>query len=76
METSARIVAQLTDLNKMVAQFADLVAAQQEPIERIAEKTGETNEQVAHGVKHVEGGIKDAKARNRKKWYCTLAISK
>lgn len=73
-EAIQKIERQMIELAQLFQDIEAAVISHEVAVEDIESKTELIAEHVAKGNKELDGGIKAASSRNRKKWYCLGAL--
>jgi syntaxin 1B/2/3 len=71
-----KIEQQMIELADLFNQMEELVVQQEAAVTVIEQKGEEVVENIQGGNEHLVKGVKSARARNRKKWWCLLICSK
>lgn len=64
----------MLELAQLFSDVEAAVISHEDAVEDIESKTELIVEHVAKGNRELDGGIKAASSRNRKKWYCLGAL--
>jgi syntaxin 1B/2/3 len=67
-----KIESQMQELAQLFSDMEALVVQQEEAVTLIEQKGEEVVENIQGGNEHLVKGVKSARARNRKKWWCLL----
>jgi syntaxin 1B/2/3 len=70
-----KIESQMIELAQLFNDMDALVVQQEAAVTVIEQKGGEVVENIQGGNEHLVKGVKSARARNRKKWWCLLICS-
>jgi syntaxin 1B/2/3 len=69
-----KIEQQMMELAQLFNDMEALVVQQEEAVTLIEQKGEEVVENIQGGNEHLVKGVKSARARNRKKWWCLLIV--